>query len=140
MAMRSSPRGSVLSAVEGLTVVHPAFAEVVLPISIAILIGLFAIQSRGTAAVGKLFGPVMLVYFVVIALLGIRGIAHAQNPAGGQPVVCAQVLPLDPMLAFLALGSVVLAVTAPRRSMPIWATSAAARSWSPGCGWPSRAC
>ena len=107
-----TPAVSVLSAVEGLTVVHPAFAEVVLPISIAILIGLFAIQSRGTAAVGKLFGPVMLVYFVVIALLGLNGIAHAPEILlAVNPWYAVKFFTLDPMLAFLALGSVVLAVT-----------------------------
>jgi KUP system potassium uptake protein len=72
-----TPAVSVLSAVEGLTVVHPAFEKMVPPISIAILIGLFAIQSRGTAAVGKLFGPIMVVYFLSIAALGVTGIMQA---------------------------------------------------------------
>ena len=107
-----TPAMSVLSAVEGLEVVQPAFAQLVLPISIAILIGLFAIQSRGTAAVGKLFGPVMLVYFVVIAVLGVMGIMAAPEILWAiNPLYALRFFTLDPMLAFLALGSVILAVT-----------------------------
>ena len=107
-----TPAISVLSAVEGLTVVHPAFERLVLPISVMILIGLFAIQSRGTAAMGKLFGPVMLVYFAVLALLGINGISHAPEVLFAlNPSYAVHFFALDPMLAFLALGSVVLAVT-----------------------------
>jgi KUP system potassium uptake protein len=107
-----TPAVSVLSAVEGLTVVHPAFAQLVLPISVVILIGLFAIQSRGTAAMGKLFGPVMLVYFAVLAVLGINGITHAPEVLFAlNPAYAFNFFALDPMLAFLALGSVVLAVT-----------------------------
>ena len=107
-----TPAMSVLSAVEGLEVVQPAFKELVLPISIVILIGLFAIQARGTAAVGKLFGPVMLVYFAVIAVLGVMGIMAAPEILWSvNPVYAVQFFMLDPMLAFLALGSVILAVT-----------------------------
>ena len=107
-----TPAMSVLSAVEGLEVVQPAFAKLVLPISIDILIGLFAIQSRGTAAVGKLFGPVMLVYFVVIAVLGIIGIMEAPEILWSiNPIYAVRFFAIDPMLSFLALGSVILAVT-----------------------------
>ena len=107
-----TPAMSVLSAVEGLEVVQPAFAKLVLPISIAILIGLFAIQSRGTAAVGKLFGPVMLVYFAVIAVLGIMGIMQAPEILWSiNPLYAVRFFAIDPMLSFLALGSVILAVT-----------------------------
>ena len=107
-----TPAISVLSAVEGLTVVHPAFEQFVLPLSIVILIGLFAIQSRGTAAVGKLFGPVMLVYFAVIAVLGVSGIMQAPEVLWAiNPWYAVNFFLLDPTLAFLALGSVVLAVT-----------------------------
>ena len=107
-----TPAMSVLSAVEGLEVVQPAFTPLVLPISIAILIGLFAIQSRGTAAVGKLFGPVMLVYFAVIAVLGVMGIMAAPEILWAvNPIYAVKFFTLDPMLAFLALGSVILAVT-----------------------------
>ncbi len=107
-----TPAMSVLSAVEGLEVVQPAFKELVLPISIAILIGLFAIQSRGTAAVGKLFGPIMLVYFAVIAVLGVMGIMAAPEILWSvNPIYAVRFFTIDPMLAFLALGSVILAVT-----------------------------
>ncbi len=107
-----TPAISVLSAVEGLTVVHEGMARLVLPISIVILIGLFAIQARGTAAVGKLFGPVMVVYFLVLAVLGIIGIMHAPEILWAlNPVYAIDFFLIDPKLAFLALGSVVLAVT-----------------------------
>ncbi|MDF8333301.1 potassium transporter Kup [Novosphingobium cyanobacteriorum] len=107
-----TPAVSVLSAVEGLEVVSPSFEHLVLPLSIAILIGLFAIQSRGTAMVGRLFGPVMLVYFLVIAVLGISGIVQAPEILWAlNPWYALNFFLLDPQLAFLALGSVVLAVT-----------------------------
>nr|WP_246385511.1 potassium transporter Kup [Novosphingobium hassiacum] len=107
-----TPAISVLSAVEGLTVVNPAFGRYVLPISIAILIGLFSIQKRGTAAVGRLFGPIILVYFLVLALLGIRGIMAAPEILWAlSPHHMIRFFTIDPGLAFLALGSVVLAVT-----------------------------
>ncbi|MDE8653442.1 potassium transporter Kup [Novosphingobium album (ex Liu et al. 2023)] len=107
-----TPAISVLSAVEGLTVVHAGFAEWVLPISIAILFGLFAIQARGTAAVGKLFGPLMIVYFAVLAVLGIKEIVRAPEVLQAlSPHYAVQFFVMNPTLAFLALGSVVLAVT-----------------------------
>ena len=107
-----TPAISVLSAVEGLTVVESRFEPFVLPIAVAILIGLFAIQSRGTAKVGALFGPIMLVYFTVIAGLGLLQIAG--NPAiivALNPWYAVQFFLTDRWLAFLAMGSVVLAVT-----------------------------
>ncbi len=107
-----TPAISVLSAVEGLTVVQPAFGPLVVPLAVVILIGLFMIQSRGTALVGAMFGPVMLVYFVVLAALGIVNIAA--NPgvfAALNPWYAVQFFAGDSLRAFLALGSVVLAVT-----------------------------
>ncbi|WP_083671886.1 potassium transporter Kup [Sphingomonas montana] len=107
-----TPAISVLSAVEGLTIVQAGLAPLVLPISIAVLIGLFAIQSRGTAKVGLIFGPVMLVYFAVLAVLGARGILrHPEVLQALSPTFAYQFFALDPLRAFLALGSVVLAVT-----------------------------
>jgi KUP system potassium uptake protein len=108
-----TPAISVLSAVEGITTVNPAMGDFVLPIAIVILFGLFAIQSRGTARVGALFGPIMLTYFAVLSVLGIAYITL-------QPSIIVQTVdPLnavrffldDPWRGFLALGSVVLAVT-----------------------------
>jgi KUP system potassium uptake protein len=66
-----TPAISVLSAIEGLKLVAPAFDAFILPLTLAILIGLFAMQRRGTASIGRLFGPVMVVWFVVIGLLGV---------------------------------------------------------------------
>ena len=107
-----TPAISVLSAVEGLTIVQAGLQPLVLPVSIGILIGLFLIQARGTARVGRIFGPVMLLYFAVIALLGLVNIV--QRPgilAIVNPYWAFHFFALDPRLAFLALGSVVLAVT-----------------------------
>lgn len=107
-----TPAISVLSAVEGLTVVNEGFARWVLPLSICIIVALFAIQSRGTAAVGKLFGPIMVVYFVVLAVLGVVNIIQAPEVLWGlSPHYALEFFLIDPGLAFLALGSVVLAVT-----------------------------
>lgn len=107
-----TPAISVLSAVEGLTVVHDGMTRWVLPIAVLILIGLFAIQSRGTATMGKLFGPVMIVYFIVLAVLGVIGISEAPEVLWAlSPHYALNFFLIDPALAFLALGSVVLAVT-----------------------------
>ncbi len=107
-----TPAMSVLSAAEGLAVVDPGFSKFVLPISFGILVGIFAIQSRGTAKVGAFFGPIMVLYFTVIAVLGILQIA--QNPQilwALNPVYAVQFFLTDGFMAFLAMGSVVLAVT-----------------------------
>ncbi|WEK47851.1 MAG: potassium transporter Kup [Candidatus Andeanibacterium colombiense] len=107
-----TPAISVLSAVEGLTVVESGLTSAVMPITIAILIGLFAIQSYGTDKVGRLFGPVMLIYFAVLAVLGIASIAQSPDVLFAlSPAYALNFFLLDPALAFLALGSVVLAVT-----------------------------
>src|SRR6185503_8721780 len=108
-----TPAVSVLSAVEGLTTVQAGLQPFVVPIAVGILIGLFLIQSRGTTKVGLLFGPVMIVYFLTLAVLGIL---HIMDDPG---VILAMFNPLhavrfftaDFMRAFVALGSVVLAVT-----------------------------
>ncbi len=107
-----TPAISVLSAVEGLEVVAPALKEVVLPISAAIIIGVFLIQSRGTGTVGRLFGPVMVVWFVTIGVLGLIEIAmHPYVMLALSPSYGIELLVVHRGLAFLALGSVVLAVT-----------------------------
>ncbi|MEA1013592.1 potassium transporter Kup [Sphingosinicella sp. LY1275] len=107
-----TPAISVLSAVEGLTVVEPAFEPFVIPIAVGILIGLFAIQARGTAKVGALFGPIMLVYFLTLAVLGTMHILQAPGIfAALNPWYAVQFFLTDKWLAFLAMGSVVLAVT-----------------------------
>jgi KUP system potassium uptake protein len=107
-----TPAISVLSAVEGLTVVHPGLEPLVIPLAVAILIGLFAMQSRGTAKVGALFGPIVLVYFATLAVLGVVNIsAHPDILRILNPVWAVRFFAYDPGLAFLALGSVFLAVT-----------------------------
>ncbi|WP_157219841.1 potassium transporter Kup [Flavisphingomonas formosensis] len=107
-----TPAISVLSAVEGLTVVEPGLGSMVLPIAILILVGLFLIQKHGTARVGALFGPIMVVYFIVLAALGIGAILRHPEILGiVNPMYALAFFLIDPQLAFLALGSVVLAVT-----------------------------
>jgi KUP system potassium uptake protein len=108
-----TPAISVLSAVEGLTTVNAGLQTFVIPIAIAILVGLFAIQSRGTARVGLLFGPVMIIYFAALAVLGLIHLV------GRPEIILAMINPLnaasffieEPLRAFLAMGSVVLALT-----------------------------
>lgn len=107
-----TPAMSVLSAVEGLKVINPGFEQFVVPISLAILVFLFLIQYRGTTKVGKLFGPVMIVYFATLAVLGAINIAKAPEViAALNPWHAINFFILDKFKAFLALGSVVLAVT-----------------------------
>ena len=107
-----TPAISVLSAVEGLEVLNPAFGKFVLPLAIAILIGLFVVQRHGTEKVGAIFGPAMLIYFAVLAFLGLRSIlASPEILAALSPVYGLRFLLADPAIAFLALGSIVLVVT-----------------------------
>jgi KUP system potassium uptake protein len=107
-----TPAISVLTAVEGLAVVNPGFGPFVLPIAIGILVGLFAIQSRGVGKVGLLFGPIMVVYFIVLAVLGLTNIVAAPEVfAALNPWHAVRFFADDQLRAFLAMGSVVLAVT-----------------------------
>ena len=107
-----TPAISVLSAVEGLVVVNAGLEPLVLPIAVFILVFLFLIQSRGTAKVGALFGPLMLFYFLVLAVLGVVNIVKAPGIlAALNPWYALNFFVLDGVRAFLALGSVVLAVT-----------------------------
>lgn len=107
-----TPSISVLSAVEGLIVVNEGFKPLVLPLAVAILIGLFLIQSHGTGAVSKFFGPIVLFYFLVLAVLGIVHIAPDPSIlAALSPHHAVAFFVRDPGLAFLSLGAVVLAIT-----------------------------
>jgi KUP system potassium uptake protein len=108
-----TPAVSVLSAVEGFTTVSPFMEPFVVPIAVAILVGLFAIQSHGTARVGALFGPIMLLYFLTIAVLGVTHIFDRPQVilAMLNPWHFIQFFMAEPVRAFIALGSVVLAVT-----------------------------
>ena len=107
-----TPAVSVLSAVEGLEVAAPDFHQFVVPVTLVVLTGLFAAQRFGTAAVGRFFGPVMVVWFAVLAVLGVVHIAN--NPAvlsALSPHHALGFLFGHPGVAFVALGSVVLCVT-----------------------------
>jgi KUP system potassium uptake protein len=107
-----TPAISVLGAVEGLTVATHIFEPYVVPVTIAVLIGLFLIQSRGTGGVGAIFGPIMIVWFVTIAWLGVRWIAV--NPdvlVAFSPVYGAAFLIREQWHGFVVLGSVFLVVT-----------------------------
>jgi KUP system potassium uptake protein len=107
-----TPAISVMSAVEGLSAVTPAFEPFVIPLALAILVALFMLQSRGTADVGRLFGPVMLVWFLVLGILGAWQIA--KNPAVLQainPLYAARLIGDQGFGIFWAFGSIVLAVT-----------------------------
>src|SRR4249919_969003 len=108
-----TPAISVLSAVEGLTTVNSGLGPFVVPIALGILVGLFAIQARGTARVGMMFGPVMLIYFAAISVLGIMHIMDQPNVALAMinPMNAVSFFAEEPLRAFLAMGSVVLALT-----------------------------
>ena len=106
-----TPAISVLSAMEGLGA-SEAFRPWILPITIIILVALFLLQNRGTEHIGKLFGPVMVVWFLVLAVLG--AIAISREPQilfAANPVYALALFGSEPWTAFVALGSVVLAVT-----------------------------
>ncbi|HKQ45900.1 MAG TPA: potassium transporter Kup [Rhizomicrobium sp.] len=107
-----TPAISVLSAVEGIAVDNDALKHLVLPFTLAILIGLFAVQNHGTHKIGRFFGPVILLWFAALTALGVMAILrapqilHAVNPAHALYLFAA-----EPWAAFVVLGSVVLAVT-----------------------------
>jgi KUP system potassium uptake protein len=107
-----TPAISVVSAVSGLQVASPALAAQIVPLSLAVLIGLFALQRFGTGAVGGLFGPVMVVWFGVLGALGVREVAaHPDIVRSLSPTYAARFIADDPLMGFFALGSVFLAVT-----------------------------
>jgi len=107
-----TPAISVISAVEGLGVVSAAFQPYIVWIALAILIGLFAIQRHGTDRVGKWFGPIMLLYFVVIAAMGVHHIiGHPQVVQALSPVYIWGFFIAHPLFSFLSLGAVIYAVT-----------------------------
>jgi KUP system potassium uptake protein len=107
-----TPAISVLSAIEGLNLATPAFEPFVVPITIGILVVLFGVQHRGTAAIGSVFGPIMLIWFLALAVLGVGGILRAPevlealNPLHGYRFFATQ-----GTIAFAVLGAVFLVVT-----------------------------
>jgi KUP system potassium uptake protein len=107
-----TPAISVLSAVEGLKVVTPAFDSYIVPLSLTVLIGLFIVQSHGTARVAAFFGPVMLIWFAAIALGGLYRIVQNPEVLGAiNPVLGFKFLVTHGWIGFFALGAVFLAVT-----------------------------
>jgi KUP system potassium uptake protein len=107
-----TPAITVLSAVEGLEVAAPAVSHFVLPMALAVLAALFMIQSHGTAKVGAFFGPVMVLWFIAIGAIGAWHIAADPSVlAGLAPGYAARFVVAHPLLGFLVLGAVFLALT-----------------------------
>ena len=107
-----TPAISVLSAVEGLEVAAPALHGVVVPVTLLLITVLFAVQRFGTGGIGRFFGPVMLVWFIALVALGLPGIL--ENPhvlLALNPVYALRFISENPMVAFIALGAVVLCIT-----------------------------
>lgn len=136
-----TPAISVLSALEGVNVATDVLKPYIMPMAVAILVGLFAVQTFGTARIGQAFGPVMLLWFVGIAALGVAGVVH-------RPAVLAAVDPRHGIGfvvshgwgGFAVLGGVFLAITGGEALMPIWATSGGTRYAHPGTSLFCRRC
>ena len=107
-----TPAISVLSAVEGIGVATPALNRFVLPVTVIVLLALFLLQKRGTGRVGSIFGPVMVLWFAVIAIIGVMQIAEAPRVLGAlNPVHAARIFIATPGAGFVVLGAVALAIT-----------------------------
>ena len=107
-----TPAISVLSAVEGLEVISPAFRQYVVPITLVVLFALFAVQKRGTGGIGKFFGPITVVWFLTIAGLGVNQIVdHPEILAALSPHHALRFMWQQPGTTFIILGAVVLCVT-----------------------------
>jgi KUP system potassium uptake protein len=107
-----TPAISVLSAVEGLNTATPALEPLVIPISLGVLVGLFAIQRHGTAGVGRWFGPIMLFWFAILLVLGLKQVVAAPGVlAALSPHYAVGFVVRHGVVAFVALGAVTLAVT-----------------------------
>lgn len=107
-----TPAISVLSAVEGLEVVTPAFKPVVLPVTLVILVGIFLIQHQGTARVGRYFGPVVSLWFAALAIVGLANIvAHPQVLEALSPHHALRFFLANPKMGYFSLGAVILTVT-----------------------------
>jgi len=107
-----TPAMSILGAVEGMKVIAPQFESYIVPATILIVLGLFAVQRKGTAGVGKVFGPIMTIWFLVIGVLGLVEIIAEPNILRGlNPWYGVQFFFAHPLVSFVALGTVVLAIT-----------------------------
>ena len=137
-----TPAITVLGAVEGLKVATPLFEPYVVPIAVVILIGVFAIQRHGTHRVGRLFGPIMVVWFVVIAALGVDVDRAAAGGARRQSIR------VTPCGSFVRTAGMASRCSAPcswwspavKRCTRTWGISASGRSASPGSRWCCRHC
>src|SRR6185503_13640137 len=97
---------------EGLRVEQPGLQRLIVPITLVILVGLFLLQSRGTALIGRMFGPIMILWFFTIGALGVRAILMEPSILWAlNPVAALNLFLIEPGVAFVALGSVVLALT-----------------------------
>ncbi len=107
-----TPAVSVLSAIEGIEVSVPSASHIIIPVAIIILIALFSAQALGTGKIGRAFGPIMMVWFLTLAVMGIHSIMQTPGILMAlSPYYAAQFVFYHGWLAFIALGSVVLAVT-----------------------------
>jgi K+ transporter len=127
-----TPAISVLSALEGLKLPVPAIAPYVVPLSVTVLVALFALQPQGSARIGKLFGPIMTVWFITIGVLGLGGVVnHPGVLVALDPRYGLVYLFTHGFTGFLVLGAVFLCARR-KRFMPIWVTLGPGRSASPG--------
>lgn len=107
-----TPAISVLSAVEGLEIVSPVLHPYVVPIALVVIVGLFVVQSHGTAGIGRVFGPVTAVWFAVLAILGLVQIVQAPEVLSAlSPHHAVALAVREPLAGFIALGAVVLTIT-----------------------------
>ncbi|QHI95181.1 potassium transporter Kup [Aristophania vespae] len=107
-----TPAISVLSAIEGIEISVPQAKEFVIPMALVVLVGLFAAQALGTGRIGRAFGPIMLVWFCVLAVLGVRGIIlYPHILMALSPWLALKFIATHGVISFLSLGSVVLSVT-----------------------------
>jgi KUP system potassium uptake protein len=107
-----TPAISVLSAVEGLSIVSSSFTPYVLPLAVGIIIGLFAVQRWGTGKIGKAFGPIMIVWFSTLAVLGVVNIAQTPDVLQAiNPIWAIRYFEMNPLKGFLSMGSLFLVVT-----------------------------
>jgi KUP system potassium uptake protein len=107
-----TPAISVLSAIEGLEVASPALRPAVLPLTVMILLGLFAVQRKGTSRIGRVFGPVMVVWFIALGMLGARQLAASPEVLRAlSPTFAASFFASHGVAGFLVLGAVILAVS-----------------------------
>jgi K+ transporter len=106
-----TPAISVLSALEGLNIIEPALEPYVLPLTVAVLVALFALQPLGTARIGRAFGPVMLLWFVTMAVLGAWGVSRHPGVLAANPGYGVDYLFHSGGAGFVVLGGVFLCVT-----------------------------